>query len=123
MSNSVCPVLRCRSGCARHDHRGGVPGQHRPGADQPVPWEQGAVPPHLPGHVPTAEGLEAAHPHPPHHVQRLRAELPLRGVHQGQEIRHITWNVVMGVKKHKRLSPSPLCREYSAQSCQGQFTP
>lgn len=128
MSNSVCPVLCGRSGCARHDHRGGVPGQHRPGAGQPVPRKQGATPPHLPGHFPTAEGLEAGHPHPPHHVQRLRAELPLRGVHQGQEIRHIIRNVLIRVKNTNALVPLPcavnnLHIQMEIQSCEGQFTP
>lgn len=95
--NTHC-CLCCRCRAVSHPHRGGVPGQHRLGADQPVPREPGAVLPHLPGHVQTAEGLEAGDPHPPHRVQRLRTELPLRGVHQGDAIfRHQLVAVLLSV--------------------------
>lgn len=66
-------------------HRVDISGQHRPPADQPVSGEPGTVLPHIPGHVQAAEGLEAPDSHPAHHVQRLRAELPLRGVHQSKD--------------------------------------
>lgn len=74
----------CRSGCAGLAHRGCVPGQHRLAAGLAVQGETGALLPDLPGHLQTAEGLEAAGAHPPHHVQWLRAELPVGGVHQGR---------------------------------------